>query len=114
MVSLFPGLQQSDSERAARTRALKNLVRDRFNLSEDDGVFVAEIACGETDCPDVETVIATFLDGERREFKIGKLTGGDVITCYFSYKTAFFTGLMSQHGTSYYIPNGINVFNISL
>jgi hypothetical protein len=75
MVSLFPGLQQSDSERAARTRALKNLVRDRFNLSEDDGVFVAEIACGETDCPDVETVIAIFLAGERREFKVGKPIG---------------------------------------
>jgi hypothetical protein len=75
MVSLFPGLQQSDSERAARTRALKNLVRSQFNLSDDDGVFVAEIACGETDCPDVETVIAIFLAGQRREFKVRKPIG---------------------------------------
>jgi hypothetical protein len=75
MVLLFMGSQQSDSDRAARTRALKDLVRSQFKLGDDDGVFVAEIACGETDCPDVETVIAIFISGQRREFKVRKPIG---------------------------------------
>jgi len=75
MISLSMGPQQSDGGRAARTRALKDLVRTRFALGEDDGIFVAEIACGESDCPDVETVIAIFVAGQRREFKVHKPIG---------------------------------------
>jgi len=74
MVSLFMG-SQSDSDRAARTRVLKDLVRSQFKLGDDDGIFIAEIACGQTDCPDVETVIAIFVSGQRREFKVRKLIG---------------------------------------
>jgi len=66
------GSDQSAGERAARTRALKDDVRDHFGLGPDDSIFVAEITCGETDCPDVETVIAVFLAGTRREFRIHK------------------------------------------
>ena len=83
MISLLtPNAEASRGERAAQTRALKADVRAHFSLGEDDSVFVAEIACGETDCPDVETVIAVFLAGQRREFKIHKpvasITGDDL------------------------------------
>lgn len=57
---------------AGATRALKEMVRRRFALEPDASVFVAELACGETDCPDVETVIAVFLNGGRREFRLAK------------------------------------------
>jgi len=69
-LSIDPG--KATGERAAATRALKAAVRNRFGLGEDDSVFVAEITCGETECPDVETVIVVLLDGQRREFKLHK------------------------------------------
>jgi hypothetical protein len=72
MLPLSIGPGKATGERAAATRALKAAVRNRFGLGEDDSVFVAEITCGETECPDVETVIAVFLDGQRREFKLHK------------------------------------------
>lgn len=66
------GSEQSSSERAAQSRAVKEMVRNHFSLHADDSIFVAEITCGETDCPDVETVVAVFLSGTRREFRIHK------------------------------------------
>lgn len=60
------------SDRAGLSRALKHLVRGHFGLAADESVFVAEVTCGETDCPEVETVIVVFVAGERREFRIGK------------------------------------------
>lgn len=72
MLPLSIGPGQATGERAAQSRALKAEVRKHFGLGEDDSVFVAEITCGETECPDVETVIAVFLDGQRREFKLHK------------------------------------------
>jgi hypothetical protein len=71
----LPGSGPSSSKRAAATRALKAAVRTRFGLGEDDSVFIAEITCGETECLDVETVIAVFLDGQRRQFKLHKPVG---------------------------------------
>jgi len=72
MLPLSIGPGHATGERAAQSRALKAAVRDRFGLGEDDSVFVAEITCGEVDCPEVETVIAVFVEGQRREFKIHK------------------------------------------
>jgi hypothetical protein len=63
---------QPGNDRVAQTRALKVAVRAQFGLGEDDAIFVAEVTCGESDCPDVETVIAVFLSGRRREFRIRK------------------------------------------
>jgi hypothetical protein len=63
---------QPSRDRAAQTRALKAAIRTQFGLGEDESIFVAEITCGETECPDVETVIALFLAGQRREFRIHK------------------------------------------
>ncbi len=80
-------------DRTAATRALKDLVRKHFDLDTSASVFVAEIACGETDCPDTETVIALFLDSGRREFRInkpvGEVTGADIATA---------CGAMPAHG----------------
>lgn len=76
------GFQKSDPSRAVATRAVKDLVRKHFGLDADAPVFVAEISCGEVDCPDTETVIAVFLDGGRQEFRLDKavaaLTGADI------------------------------------
>jgi hypothetical protein len=81
---LTSGPSQPDTDRAAKSRALKDTVRASFGLAPDDSVFIAEVACGETDCPDVETVIAVFPGGARREFKIPKpvekITAQDLAT----------------------------------
>ena len=43
---------------------------------------MSNIACAETYCPDTETVIAIFLEGSRKEFRIYKpvadITGADI------------------------------------
>lgn len=72
MASLDPIFGMGRRNDADATRALKDMVRRRFGLGEADSVFVAEVACGETDCPDVETVIAIFPGGHRHEFKLAK------------------------------------------
>lgn len=73
----------SDTSRKEATRHVKKLACDVWGLGEDANVFVAELQCGETDCPDTETVIAVFLDGERREMRVHKpvadLTKEDLI-----------------------------------
>ena len=66
------GPVQSTGDRAAQTRAVKDEVRSHFGLDAGDSIFVAEITCGETECPDVETIIAVFLAGSRCEFRIHK------------------------------------------
>ena len=84
MAALDPlaGLSRTGATRAYQTRALKDLVRKQLDLDADVSVFVAEIACGEVDCPDRETVVAVFMDGARREFRFAKavadLTGADL------------------------------------
>lgn len=68
--------------RSAQTRALKDLVRKHFDLDAGTAVFVAEVTCGEEDCPDTETVIAVYLDGGNKEFRVAKpvsrVTGADI------------------------------------
>jgi hypothetical protein len=66
------GTGPTNSDRAALTRALKETVRAHFALGENTSIFVAEVTCGEAACPDVETVIAVFVAGKRREFRIKK------------------------------------------
>lgn len=76
------GLSPGGHARSAATRAVKDLVRKHFDLDGSANVFVAEIACAEADCPDTETVIAVFLEGGRKEFRIDKpvadVTGADI------------------------------------
>jgi len=76
------GLSRSSQSRTTQTHALKDLVRKQFDLPEAEPVFIAEISCGETDCPDLETVIAIFIDGKRHEFRLPKgvnhVNGSDI------------------------------------
>ena len=62
---------------------LKRLTRERFRLTEDTTIMVAELACIVPGCPPLETVIAFWPeDNERRQFKIFKaaaeVTEGDL------------------------------------
>ncbi|MFY0615389.1 MAG: hypothetical protein JXQ99_27925 [Hyphomicrobiaceae bacterium] len=80
--NLLLGQLSPGADRSAATRAVKDMVRKNFDLDEGATVFVAEVSCGEIDCPDVETVIAVFLDDVRQELKIAKpvdaITGADI------------------------------------
>lgn len=58
------------TDRKEATTRIKQWARSEWGLDDDANVFVAELACGESDCPDKETVIAAFLQGERREIRI--------------------------------------------
>ena len=82
--NLLPGIGRASRDRSTATRALKDLVRKEFGTASDASVFVAEIACGEIDCPDVETVVALYLDEKRTEFRLSKpiaeITGADIAT----------------------------------
>ncbi|MEO1282343.1 MAG: hypothetical protein AAFV69_11490 [Pseudomonadota bacterium] len=79
---LLPGFGPSSPDRSTATRALKDLVRKAFDVDADAPVFVAEVSCGEVDCPDAETVIAIYLDENRTEFRFAKpiadVTGADI------------------------------------
>ena len=79
----FLGLAPSGANRAAATRAVKDLVRKHFDLDAEARVFVAEVSCGEADCPDTETVVALFLGSQRQEFRIARslhaVTGADIV-----------------------------------
>ena len=76
------GIGKPKGDRPAQSRALKDLVRKHFDLDGEAPVFVAEVSCGEVDCPDTETVIAVYLATGRQEFRISKplasITGADI------------------------------------
>ena len=48
-----------------RSQAIKAEVTRRLGLADNAVVMVSELACGDADCPEVETVIA-LLDEQRR------------------------------------------------
>ena len=81
--SSLPGMKSAEADRATASRAIKDLVRKHLGLDPDAAVFVAEIACGEIECPDRETVIAVFRSGARTEFRLHKaileITGADIV-----------------------------------
>ena len=52
-----------------KTRQIKKWVRQHLALSDDITVMVSELHCGETDCPDIETMIA-ILSGDKTGQKI--------------------------------------------
>jgi hypothetical protein len=76
----------ASASRVTQTRALKDLVRKQLDLDANAPVFVAEVTCGEVDCPDTETVIAVYLGGGNKEFRIGKpvaqVTGADIAAAF--------------------------------
>ncbi len=57
----------------AAMRRVKEWVRVRFRLGEDDVVSAVEIECALPGCPPLETVIAFWMaDEKRRHYKIFK------------------------------------------
>jgi nitrate reductase delta subunit len=67
------GRPRPTADTLAAVERLKNWTRARFKLTEDDAVFVAELACGLPGCPPLETVVA-FWTGQdlRHQFKVFK------------------------------------------
>ena len=58
---------------AKSTRHIKNLITQRFNLSETVTLAVAELRCHETGCPPIETVVtARYADGKISNWRISK------------------------------------------
>ena len=80
---LLGGFGPPKADRSAATRALKDLVRKAFDLEPEAPVFVAEVACGEIDCPDTETVVAIYRGEQRFEYRfataIADVTGADLV-----------------------------------
>lgn len=55
-------------------RRVRDWVRERFSLTEDDTVTVNEITCEVPGCPPLETVVAFWTEGgeKRHHYKIFK------------------------------------------
>lgn len=54
---------------------VRGWTRERFALSEEVAVLVAEVACAVPGCPPLETVIAFWSDERRHHCKIFKPVG---------------------------------------
>ena len=67
------GARNKNAEDRAAIARVKEWVRDRFRLNEDDVVMVNELECSLPGCPPLETVIAFWTeDGQRRHYKVFK------------------------------------------
>ena len=64
MLSLFSRRPRPDAEAVAR---LKAWIADLMSLDDRDHIAIAELACHEPDCPDLETVV-TVTHADRRRF----------------------------------------------
>jgi hypothetical protein len=63
MLGLFSRRPRPDAEAVAR---LKGWVTNLMTLGEKDHIAVAELACHEPGCPDLETVVTVTLADRRR------------------------------------------------
>jgi hypothetical protein len=63
MLGLFSRRPLPDAEAVAR---LKAWVTDLMSLGEEDHIAIAELACHEPGCPDLETVVTVTLADNRR------------------------------------------------
>jgi nitrate reductase delta subunit len=59
-------------ERSAALDRIREWVRRRFRLPEESAILVAEVACGLTGCPPIETVIVFWSEERRHHLKIFK------------------------------------------
>ena len=54
-------------------RNLKTVFTEKFYISKDSTISIAELRCHEPGCPPVETVItARFTDGKTKDWRISK------------------------------------------
>ena len=51
---------------------VREWVRDRFKLSSDAAILVAEVACNLPGCPPLETAVAFWENEQRHHFKLFK------------------------------------------
>jgi hypothetical protein len=63
MLGLFSRRPRPDAEAVSR---LKGWVADLMTLGDKDHIAVAELACHEPGCPDLETVVTVTLADRRR------------------------------------------------
>jgi nitrate reductase delta subunit len=71
--SLRLGMSARPPENREAIARVKQYVRTRFRLVEDDVVMVTELECGLPGCPPLETVIAFWTeDQQRRHYKVFK------------------------------------------
>jgi hypothetical protein len=63
MLGLFSRRPRPDAEAVAR---LKEWIADLMSLGDKDHIAIAELACHEPGCPDLETVVTVTLADRRR------------------------------------------------
>jgi hypothetical protein len=63
MLGLFSRRPRPDTESVAR---LKAWIADLMSLGDNDHIAIAELACHEPGCPDLETVVTVTLADRRR------------------------------------------------
>jgi hypothetical protein len=63
MLGLFSRRPRPDAEAVAR---LKAWIADLMSLGDNDHIAIAELACHEPGCPDLETVVTVTLADRRR------------------------------------------------
>ena len=63
MLGLFSRRPRPDKQAVAR---LKGWITDLMSLSDRDHIAIAELACHEPGCPDLETVVTVTLADRRR------------------------------------------------
>ena len=67
------GQTRKTNEHIAALEAIKNWTRERFSLTEDAVILVAELSCQVPGCPPIETVVAFWDDDiTRYRFKVFK------------------------------------------
>lgn len=70
MIDLLAPRTRPDPEAVARVRGW---VYELFGLPDDTAITVMELACADSDCPDVETVIGVLGEpGKARKHKVLK------------------------------------------
>jgi nitrate reductase delta subunit len=72
-VSWQLGFRKTNAANAVAVQTVEAWTRQRFALSEDCTVTVAELACKQPGCPPLETVVAFWTEsGKRHRFKMLK------------------------------------------
>jgi nitrate reductase delta subunit len=67
------GFVNKSPEHLAALARVKAWTRERFRLSEDETILVAEIACRLPGCPPLETVVVFWTEpNARHQFKVFK------------------------------------------
>jgi hypothetical protein len=70
------GFRKTDLDRSQAIARVRDYARQRFRLSADDTVTVAELACGLPGCPPLETVITFWIGEQRHHLKLFKPVAG--------------------------------------